>query len=94
MNLQQQKDIITLYNQYNNTLKHNRAVIKSNLKHYMDNSQHKINELAQLTGIAVHSLYQMRKDYTHYCPEFIPALILCDCLEISIIEILKPLKEV
>ena len=89
MNLQQQKDIINLYKQYNSTLQHNRSIIKSNLKHHMDNSQHKISELAQLTGISVNSLYQLRKDYVEYCPDFLPTLLLCDCLEIPITAILK-----
>ena len=60
----------------------------------MDNSQHKISELAQLTGIPVQSLYQMRKLYSDYCPDFLPAILLCDCLEIPITAILKQLKEV
>jgi hypothetical protein len=59
----------------------------------MDSSQYKISELAQLTGIPVQSLYQLRKDYVDYCPDFLPTLLLCDCLEIPITAVLKPLRD-
>ena len=85
MTLQQQKEFIALYKQYNST---DKAVIKDSLKHYMNKSGLKINEIAGITGIPVQSLYQLRKPYAEYCPEFIPAIIICDCLGISVTEII------
>ena len=87
--LQQQKEFLKLLQEYNST---DKALIKANLKNYMDESGHKLKDIARHTGIAAQSIYQLRKPYAEYCPEFIPAMILCDYLQIPITALLQPLK--
>lgn len=86
MNREQQKLCIDIYNQYKKTGTH---IIKYNFKKYMDKSGLKISEIAKLTGIPVQSLYQLRKPYADYCPDYITALIICDCLAISVINVIN-----
>jgi len=89
MDLQQQKDIINLYNQYQDT-DHN--TIKTNIKSYMDHANIKPTILSQLTAIPLQTIYQLRKFNAPYKPDFITALIICDALQISITAILLPLQ--
>ena len=83
MNLSTQKEVIAAYRQYTTT---NRDIIKANLNRYLqphsDNKQLPI--VARNTGISLETLYQIRKTNVDYIPDFIPAMILCNCLEIPI----------
>ena len=90
MDLKQQKELITLYNQYQDT---DRDTIKTNLKHYMDQSNIKPAELSQLTAIPLQTIYQLRKLNNPYKPDFITVLIICNALEITITAILQPLPD-
>lgn len=90
MNLQQQKELISLYNQYQNT---DRDTIKANIKQYMDQSNIKPAELSEQTNIPIQTIYQLRKLNNPYKPDFITALIICDVLQISITAILTPLED-
>ena len=88
MNLEQQKQIIALYKQYNQV---NKDIIKTNLKNYIDDSDHKLQDVASCTGIALQTIYSLRKHTSNYKPDFITALILCDFLKISITATIQPL---
>lgn len=88
MDLQQQKDILNLYNQYQDT-DHN--TIKTNIKTYMDEANIKPSTLSQQTNIPIQTIYQLRKLNAPYKPDFITALTICNALEISITAVLIPL---
>lgn len=88
MKLDQQKRIIELYKLYNSTDKN---IIKTNLKNYIDKSDYKLPYIASGTGIALQTIYSLRKQNSTYKPDFATALILCDFLNISITAVIKPL---
>lgn len=88
MNLQQQADILNLYNQYQDT---DHSTIKTNIKTYIDQSSIKPAILSKLTGIPLQTIYQLRKSSAPYKPDFITALIICNVLEISITALYVPL---
>lgn len=88
MDLQQQKDILNLYYKYQDT---NRDIIKTNIKEYMDDQELRPAEAAKKTGIALQTIYQMRKFNNTYKPDFITAMILCDLLKIPITEVMQPI---
>jgi predicted transcriptional regulator len=90
MNLEQQKEILSLYNQYQDT---NRDTIKANIKQYMDQSNIKPSKLSEQTNIPIQTIYQLRKLNNPYKPDFITTLIICNALEISITAILLPLVD-
>ena len=89
MDLQQQKEFIQLYKQYQDTDKN---TIKANLKSYMDKSDLMIMEIAEQTKIPLSTIYQLRKHSSSYKPEFMTTLIICDLLEISITAIIQPIQ--
>jgi len=89
MELQQQKEFINLYNQYQDT---DRDTIKANIKQYMDQSSLKPSKLSQLTNIPIQTIYQLRKLNSPYKPDFMTTLIICDVLQISITVILIPIE--
>jgi len=89
MDLKQQKDILSLYNQYQDT---DRDTIKVNIKQYMDQVNIKPIILSQLTNIPIQTIYQLRKFNAPYKPDFITALIICNALDISITAVLLPLQ--
>ena len=86
MNLQQQKELINLYNQYQETTK---ETIKASIKHYMDIKHINPLTLSDQTNISIHTIKQIRKSHAIYKPDFITCIILCDALEISITELLQ-----
>jgi hypothetical protein len=88
MELQQQKEILSLYNQYQDT---DRDTIKANIKQYMDQSNIKPAILSQLTAIPLQTIYQIRKLNNPYKPDFMTVLIICNALEITITAVLAPL---
>lgn len=88
MNLQQQAELLNLYNQYQDT---NKETIKTNLKYYMDQSGLKLSKLSQQTNIPIQTIYQLRKLNNPYKPDFMTALIICNALQISITAILTPI---
>ena len=87
MDLEQQKEIITLYNQYQNI---DRNTIKTNIKNYMDDMGLQPSKIAKITGMSIQTIYQLRKRNTYYKPDFITTTIFCSLLGISITEIMKP----
>jgi len=89
MDLQQQKEFIQLYKQYQATDKN---IIKANLKTYMDKSELMIMEIAEQTEIPLSTIYQLRKHSSSYKPEFMTTIIICDLLEISITAIIQPIQ--
>lgn len=89
MNLEQQKELISLYNQYQAT---GASIIKTNLKNYMDNSGLKPGDISEQTGITVQTIYQLRKIYSTYKPDLITSIIICDMLKISITAILQGIE--
>ena len=89
MELQQQKEFINLYNQYQDT---DRDTIKANIKQYMDQANVKPVILSKLTNIPIQTIYQLRKFNAPYKPDFITALTICNALEISITAVLLPLQ--
>jgi len=89
MDLQQQKEFIRIYKQYQDTDKN---TIKANLKSYMDKSELIIMEIAEQTEIPLSTIYQLRKHSSPYKPEFMTTLIICDLLRISITEVLQPIS--
>jgi len=90
MNLQQQKEFIRIYKQYQDTDKN---TIKANLKTYMDKSELMIMQIAEQTEIPLSTIYQLRKHSSPYKPEFMTVLIICDLLRISITEVLQPISD-
>ncbi|HBY21443.1 MAG TPA: hypothetical protein DEG71_10655 [Clostridiales bacterium] len=89
MDLQQQKEFIRIYKQYQNTDKN---IIKANLKSYMDKSDLMIMQIAEQTEIPLSTIYQLRKHSSSYKPEFMTTLIICDLLGISITEVIQPIS--
>ena len=89
MDLQQQKEFIRIYKQYQNTDKN---TIKANLKTYMDRSDLMITEIAEQTEIPLSTIYQLRKHSSSYKPEFMTTTIICDLLKISITAIIQPIQ--
>jgi len=89
MDLQQQKEFIRIYKQYQDTDKN---TIKANLKTYMDKSELMIMEITEQTEIPLSTIYQLRKHSSNYKPEFMTTLIICDLLEISITAIIQPIQ--
>lgn len=87
MSIEQQQEILLLHKMYTETPRNR---IKENLKSEINKSGHKITEIAKETGIATQSIYQLRKPYANYCPEFIPTLILCNYLKIPITAVIQP----
>ncbi|HBY21189.1 MAG TPA: hypothetical protein DEG71_09345 [Clostridiales bacterium] len=88
MDLQQQKEFIRIYKQYQDTDKN---TIKANLKAYMDKSELMIMEIAEQTKIPLSTIYQLRKHSSSYKPEFMTVLIICDLLKIPITAIIQPI---
>jgi len=86
MDLQQQKEFIRVYKQYQDT---DRNIIKANLKRYMDKSELMIMEIAEQTEIPLSTIYQLRKHSSSYKPEFMTVLIICDLLKIAITAIIQ-----
>jgi len=89
MDLQQQKEFIWIYKQYQDTDKN---TIKANLKAYMDKSELMIMQIAEQTEIPLSTIYQLRKHSSSYKPEFMTALIICDLLKIPITAIIQPIQ--
>lgn len=88
MNLDQQRELITLFRQYQET---DSGIIKANLRRYIDKSKHKSAAIAEQTGISIHTINQLRKtSANNYRPDFITTIILCDILNISITAALEP----
>ena len=88
MNTKQQKELLNLYNRYQQT---DKDTIKANIKAHMDNNSIKPSALAEATGIALQTVYQARKHNSIYKPDFMAAVIIADALNISIAEIIKPI---
>jgi len=88
MTLQQQKELIKLISQYNQTEK---ETIKANLKKYMDESGYKLPYIAEQTGASLQTIYQIRKVFNSYKVDFIMALNMCNVLNIPITELLHPI---
>lgn len=91
MNLEQQKEIIKLYYKYQTI---DKDTIKTNLKNYMDDSKVKPSQMTEQTGIPIQTIYQLRKHNNNYKPDFIVSLIICNFLNTSITEVMKPIREV
>jgi len=89
MDLQQQKEFIQLYKQYQAT---DKDIIKTNLKTYMDKSDLMVMTIAELIKIPLSTLYQLRRYNNSYKPDFMTALIICDLLGISITEVMQPIQ--
>ena len=89
MNIQQQREFIRVYKQYQAT---NKNIIKANLKAYMDKSKLLIMTIAKQTEIPLSTIYQLRKHSSPYRPEFMTVLIICDLLRISITEVIQPIS--
>lgn len=90
MNLEQQKELINLYNQYQTI---DKDIIKTNIKRYMAQNNIKPGTLAALTNIPVQTIYQLRKDNNQYKPDFMITVVICNALEITITAILQPLPD-
>ena len=88
MDIQQQKEFIRIYKQYQTTDKN---IIKANLKAYMDESELMIITIAEQTEIPLSTIYQLRKHSSSYKPEFMTVLIICDLLKESITAIIQPI---
>ena len=88
MNIQQQREFIRVYKQYQAT---NKNIIKANLKAYMDKSKLLIMTIAKQTEIPLSTIYQLRKHSNPYRPEFMTTLIICDLLKVSITAIIQPI---
>jgi len=88
MDLQQQKEFIRIYKQYQAT---DKDTIKANLKRYMNESDLMIMTIAEQTEIPLSTIYQLRKHSSSYKPEFMTVLIICDLLGISITEVMQPI---
>ena len=87
MDLQQQKEFIRIYKQYQDTSK---DTIKANLKSYMNESDLLNIQIAERTEIALQTIYYIRKNNSNnYKPDFITTLIICDLLRISITEVMQ-----
>ena len=89
MDLQQQKEVLTLYYQYQDT---DKDTLKINLKTYMDINNIKPAEVSNKTGIKIQTVYQLRKFNNEYKPDFMTALIICHALKISILSIMQKSK--
>ena len=89
MNIQQQKELLKLYKQYQTT---NKDIIKANLKSLMDKEDLKPSIISEWTGIPVQTIYQLRKHNNAYKPDFITTIVLCDLLKVSITEVIKPIQ--
>ena len=82
MNLDQQKALINLFKQYQQT---DSSTIKANIRQVMDKQPLKPAAIAKQTGISIHTIRELRKTTTNnYKPDFLTAVILCDALKISI----------
>jgi len=90
MDLQQQKEFIRIYKQYQAT---DKDTIKANLKRYMNESDLMIMTIAEQTEIPLSTIYQLRKHSSSYKPEFMTVLIICDLLGISITEVMQPIPD-
>lgn len=90
MDLQQQKEVLTLYQRYQAT---NKDTIKANLKAYMDKIKLKPATITDRTGIPVATVYQLRKHNNNYKPDFITTLTLCNLLELPITAVIEPVTD-
>jgi len=87
MDLQQQKEFIRIYKQYQNT---DKDIIKANLKIYMNESDLLNIQIAERTEVALQTIYYIRKNNSNnYKPDFMTTLIICDLLRISITEVMQ-----
>ena len=89
MTLDQQKELLKLYKQYQTTSK---DIIKANIRSFMDNEDLKPSIISEWTGIPVQTIYQLRKHNNAYKPDFIITMALCDLLKVSITEVIKPIQ--
>jgi len=89
MTLDQQKELLKLYKQYQAT---NKDIIKVNIRSFMDNEDLKPAIISEWTGIPVQTIYQLRKHNNAYKPYFITTMTLCDLLKVSITEAIKPIQ--
>lgn len=89
MNLEQQKELINLYNQYQTI---DKDIIKTNIKRYMAQNNIKPGTLAVLTNIPVQTIYQLRKDNNQYKPDFMITVVICNALEIEVTAIMNRTK--
>ena len=89
MDIQQQKELLKLYKQYQTTSK---DIIKANLRSFMDKEELKPAIISEWTGIPVQTIYQLRKHNNAYKPDFITTIVLCDLLKVSITEVIKPIQ--
>jgi len=89
MTLDQQKELLKLYKQYQATSK---DTIKANIRTHMDNEDLKPAIISEWTGIPVQTIYQLRKHNNAYKPDFITTMALCDLLKVSITEVIKPIQ--
>ena len=87
MDLQQQKEFIQIYKQYQAT---DKDIIKANLKIYMNESDLLNIQIAERTEVALQTIYYIRKNNSNnYKPDFMTTLIICDLLRISITEVMQ-----
>ena len=89
MNLEQQKELINLYNQYQTI---DKDIIKTNIKRYMAQNNIKPGTLAVLTNIPIQTIYQLRKHNNQYKPDFMITLVICDAIGISITAVMVSLQ--
>lgn len=85
MIIEQQKELINIYEQYQNT---DHKVIKTNLINVMKGKEIQPSELSQITNIPVQTLYQYRKVQVNLKPSFIDLLYICQALNIALPSIL------
>lgn len=87
MNVEFQKKIIELYQQFRST---DKTVIKANLIDLIDSSKMNHTEIAIKAGLSKQTIYQLKKIQSNYIPDFITTLVLCNILNVSITDLFKP----
>jgi transcriptional regulator with XRE-family HTH domain len=88
MDIQQQKQLISLINDYNSI---DKDIVKANLKAFMDASGLKNQYIAEQSKLSIQTIYQIRKVFNSYKVDFIPALIIADILNITITDLIQPI---
>ena len=91
MNLIQQKELIKLFKQYQNT---NKIIIKNNLKKHMNDAGLKLEQIAAELDISINTIYQIRKNNSSYKPDFMICLLICDLINIPITDIMQVIPDV
>ena len=88
LTLEQQKQVIAVYKQYQTT---DRNIIRANIKYYINASGLRLPYLADQIGIALQTIYAITKLTSSYKPDFITTLTICDFLKIPITAVIQPI---